>query len=185
LRFSSFLPIYTGAATFLETHGTMTAPPAADNGEIVTPRSAWFEVLRATTAEVFSMMVGGAIVTPAAADSPVVANVTGVVGIAGAVGAIFSLRCSVTSATKIASQMLGVSLEEAAEQRCDAIGEICNIVAGYFKAKIGYGDKCMLTVPTVIVGGDYRIHSLAAEERLEFPVNYEGEPVWIALEIRQ
>lgn len=162
----------------------MTASSTTGSGEAVLPRTAWTDALRATTTEVFSMMVGGAVVTPGAADSPVIANVTGVVGIAGAVRAIFSLRCSVDSATKIASQMLGVSMEEAAEQRCDAIGEVCNIVAGYFKANIGYGDKCMLTVPTVIVGGDYRIHSLAAEQRLEFPVIYDGEPVWIALEIR-
>ena len=48
------------------------------------------------------------------------------------------------------------------------------MIAGHFKHKIGYADKCMLTVPTVVIGGNYRIHSLAAGERLECWVQYEA-----------
>ena len=140
--------------------------------------------LREATAEVFSTMVG-AIVVPDTADFPVSAYVTGVLGITGALNAVFTLRCSEASATRIASQMLGASAEEAAQHKLDAIGEVCNMVAGHFKHKIGFGDKCMLTVPTVVTGCNYRIHSLAVVERLEFPVLYEGEPLWLALDIRQ
>jgi len=159
------------------------------------PRAAWWGVLRDATIEVFSTMVGTKVVVPQARDdfmlvpesteSSVLAYVTGVIGIAGAVRAIFSLRCSDNVAVKIASQMLGMTREEAAAQKSDAIGEVCNIVAGHFKHKIGFGDNCTLTVPTVIVGGHYTIHCLAAGERLEFPVIYEGETVLVTLDIRE
>jgi hypothetical protein len=42
----------------------------------------------------------------------------------------------------------------------------------------------MLSVPTVLAGKDYRIHSRFANVRLELPLLYESEPIWIALEIR-
>lgn len=153
-------------------------------GEIEAPRSAWLGALCDATSEVFSMMVGATLVAPATGDCPVLAHVTGVIGITGAVSAIFTLRCSDAAATKVASQMLGISMEESAAQKFDAVGEVCNMVAGNFKHKIRYADKCMLTVPTVVIGGNYRIHSRAGQ-RLECPLMYEGEPVWLALDIRK
>ncbi|MGA7696901.1 MAG: chemotaxis protein CheX [Candidatus Sulfotelmatobacter sp.] len=159
-------------------------PPPANDISAALPRSAWSAILSDTAIEVFATMVGAKVTAPEGGDFPVLAQVTGMIGVAGALRAVFSLRCSLLSATMIASQMLGVSPEEAAAQKCDAVGEICNIVAGYFKAKIGLGDKCMLSVPTVLAGNDYKIHSRSEDDRLEFPLLYESEPVWIALEIR-
>ncbi len=123
-------------------------------------------------------------VIPKANDLPVIAQVTGMVGIAGSLCATFSLRCSLASATMIASQMLGVPADEATAQKCDAVGEICNIVAGYFKAKIGLGDRCVLSIPTVISGTDYQLRSRVDDVRMELPLLFEHEPVWIALDIR-
>jgi chemotaxis protein CheX len=129
-------------------------------------------------------MVGVSVVRPDNNDVPIVAQVTGMVGIAGPLSATLSLRCSLNCAVQIASQMLAVSLEEAAAQKCDAIGEICNIVAGAFKAKVGLGDACLLSVPTVLAGLDYQIRARSADVRLELPLLYEQEAVWIALDIR-
>jgi CheY-specific phosphatase CheX len=151
------------------------------------PRTAWHAALLDTAVEVFSIMVGASI-TASADDTPrVPAQVTGIVGIAGAIRANFILQCSSGSSIKIASQMLGISAEDPNAQKgaCDALGEICNIVAGYFKARIGLGDKCMLSVPTIIMGQDYRFHSRDSYERLELPLLYEGETVWATLEISQ
>jgi CheY-specific phosphatase CheX len=113
--------------------------------------------------------------------------VTGVVGIAGGVRAIFTLQCSSTAAVKVASQMLGISPDDPDGEKaaCDAIGEVCNIVAGYFKARVGLGDARQLSVPTIIVGQDYQFHSSKAYERLEFPLLFEGEALWVALEVAQ
>jgi chemotaxis protein CheX len=154
-------------------------------GNGVTPTESWRAVLRDATGEVFSMMVGGEVTACENAGPPQSPSVTGTVGIAGAISAIFTLRCSTQSATKMASQMLGVPAAVAVSHKCDAVGEVCNIVAGHFKSKIGLADKCMLSLPTVITGGDYRIHPQAGGERLELPLLYEGEPLWIALDIRK
>ena len=65
----------------------------------------------------------------------------------------------------------------------DAVGEICNMVAGNFKNKIsGMGDGCMLSVPTVITGGDYSVHSMV-NENIHVTLLFEGEPVVLSLEI--
>jgi len=106
------------------------------------------------------------------------------VGIAGAVRAILSLRCSERSATKIAAQMLGIPEEEASQQKGDAIGEVCNMIAGHFKHIIGVSGECTLSVPTVVMGASYAIHCLEAGERLEFPAIFEGETMAITLDIR-
>jgi chemotaxis protein CheX len=157
---------------------------AAEN-HAVAPREGWRSMLGDAAAETLSMMAGITVTAQENQQVPVEESVTGTVGIAGAISAIFSLRCSLRAATGIASQMLGVSLEEAADQHCDAVGEICNIVAGHFKAKVGLGDKCGLTVPTVITGRDYRLRPPAGGERIEVQLMYGDEQLVIALEIRK
>lgn len=131
------------------------------------------------------MMVGADLKVPPDPAIPKSTEVTGMVGIAGVLSATFSLRCGNHSATKIASQMLGVAIEDAGAQKCDAIGEICNMVAGQFKSKIGLEAECMLTVPTVITGKSYQLHSRADYDRLETPVLYEEQPIWLSLDIRK
>ncbi len=174
--------------------GNATEAQATDKSKPVTARTEWRDFLREATLEVFSTMVGVTVDVPAATgnlpvgagppDGSALAYVTGIIGIAGAMRAMFSLRCSDRAATRIASQMLAISADEAAGQMSDAVGEICNMIAGHFKHKIGYGDSCNLTVPTVVVGGSYSIHCLEKGERLEFPVTYEGETVLVTLDIR-
>ena len=164
--------------------GKATAEQATDKGKAAMPRTQWRDVLRLATLEVFSTMVGVTLDVPpptdnlpvdsGPADASVLAYVTGMIGIAGAMRA----------ATRIASQMLAISVSEAAGQMSDAIGEVCNMIAGHFKHKIGFGDSCSLTVPTVVAGGNYVIHCLEKGERLAFPVAYEGETVLVTLDIR-
>jgi chemotaxis protein CheX len=196
---SRILPIYLNAA---QKSRSMTTPKvarkAADKptaqGEPMLPRAQWRDVLREVTLEVFSTMTGitltfpapsdEAAPAPASADASLSPHVTGMIGIAGAMRAVFSLRCSDRAAITIASQMLMISLEEAAAQKCDAIGEVSNMIAGHFKRKIGSGSSCTLTVPTVVVGGNYTIHCLEKGERLEFPVTCEGESLLVTLDIR-
>jgi CheY-specific phosphatase CheX len=141
-------------------------------------------VLTETIIEVFSIMVGVDVSTFAGPTTGQT-QVTGVIGIAGAMRANFLLQCTAAGATKLAAQMLGVSPEDPGSQKaaCDAIGEVCNIVAGYFKAKIGLGDACMLSVPTIITGADYCFRSPNTFERLELTILFEGETLAATLEI--
>jgi chemotaxis protein CheX len=153
-------------------------------GKNSAPFDSWSLLLREAVKEVFSMMVGAEISVPEQAD-PVVTEVTGMVGLAGELCGVLCVRCSKSCASKIASKMLGVPVTEAASHMSDAVGEICNMVAGNFKAKIdGLQDKCMLSVPTIIIGGDYEVFSLAVGDRIELPFLFEAEAIWIALEVR-
>lgn len=144
----------------------------------------WRIVLNDSAREVFLMMVGADLSVPESIPG-VSSEVAGMVGLAGELCGVLTLRCSITSARKIASHMLEVAEHEAAAQATDAVGEVCNMVAGNFKSKIAsLEDKCMLSVPTVISGDSYEIHSLASGERIELPFMFYGEPLWFSLEVR-
>jgi chemotaxis protein CheX len=163
----------------------MSAPTQSSTGNNPTPFEHWRVVLRDSVKEVFSMMVGAEINVPEDTDPPIVTEVTGMVGLAGELCGVLSVRCGKSCGSKIASKMLAVPASEAGSHISDAIGEICNMVAGNFKAKIdGLQDKCMLSVPTVITGGDYQLYSLAVGDRIELPFLFEGESIWIGLEVR-
>ncbi len=150
----------------------------------VLPQSAWQGVLSETVVEVFSIMVGATVtISDAAPDAPV--RLTGMVGIAGAMRANLILQCSAEAASLLAAQMLGISPgdPDSSKAAADALGEICNIVAGYFKAKIGLGEACMLSVPTIITGRDYRFHSQNTYDDIKLNVIYEKHGLQAVLEI--
>jgi len=157
--------------------------PAKAAGNIAEPTQ-WPAILRETVLEVFSTMVGVRVAFPDYSILPPAAGITAMVGIAGPLSATVTLRCTLQSASSIASHMLSVPVEEASAQKSDALGEICNIVAGYFKAKIGHGESCVLSVPTVVAGTNYRICSQREELRTKVPLLYEGEPALISLDIK-
>ena len=143
----------------------------------------WPSILGDAAKEVFSMMVGAEL-TVANGHLPGFANVTGVIGIGGALTGVLTFRCSTDCAVKIASQMLGVPAAEAASQYADAVGEICNMVAGHFKAKIGHEATCLLSIPSVIMGKDYRVHSDRCS-KIEAAMLFGGEPILISLDVRR
>lgn len=151
----------------------------------VLPRTAWPGILAETAVEVFSIMVGVNVTVTTGAPCGAT-QMTGVVGIAGAIRANFVLQCSAASSTKLAAQMLGIAPDSPDSEKAagDALGEICNIVAGYFKAKIGLGDACMLSVPTIVSGEDYHFHS-HAYERMELALLFEGDTLRATLEVAQ
>ena len=162
----------------------MSAPITARTDNNPAPFDQYRVVLGESVKEVFQMMVGVEVSVPDS-DPNNATDVTGMVGLVGELCGVLSVRCGRDTASKIASHMLGVPVTEADAHRTDSIGEICNMVAGNFKAKInGLEDKCMLSVPTVIIGQDYQLHSLAVGDRIELPFVFEGEPLWIGLEVR-
>lgn len=150
----------------------------------VPSQTEWVDLLREVTFEAFSTMVGVTVRVPIDSEAMILAEVTGMVGIAGQMRAIFSMRCSQKAATLLSSQMLGVSLQEAEAQKTDAVGEMCNIIAGSFKAKIGRGENCSLSIPMILAGTNFQIHSTGRTWSLGFPLYYEGESIWIALDVK-
>ena len=104
------------------------------------------------------------------------------VGMAGALCGMTTIRCSRGIAAKLASQMLGdVAVSNPASAR-DALGELCNMIAGNFKSKItGLADACMLSVPTVIAGEDYSMDTAEPADGATIALVYEGENIWVTL----
>jgi chemotaxis protein CheX len=106
------------------------------------------------------------------------------VGLAGYVSGILSVRCSNDSATRIAAMMLGTNGPEAKQQLRDALGEICNMIAGNFKSKVaGLDDGCVLSVPSVISGADYHLYSLVHGASIFVELEFEHTPLWVTLDV--
>lgn len=152
-------------------------------GTSLAGRGCWLPTLQLSMQEVFELMLACPLqaASEPAADEGL--DITAMVGLAGQLCGILSVRCSAKSAARMASRMLGVDPETAGPEMWDAVGEICNMVAGNFKNKIsGLGDGCMLSVPTVITGGDYNVHSMV-NETIRACFVFEGEPVVLSLEV--
>jgi chemotaxis protein CheX len=149
-----------------------------------TGRETWLPLLQLAAEEVFEIMLGVKIEPLTDTSLLSASEITSMVGLAGQLCGVLTLRCSFETAALMASKMLGVEPQEADQQLWDATGENCNMVAGNFKNKVtGLSDKCMLSVPTVITGGDYTFHSLADAGTLEVTMTFEKHPIVVALEI--
>ncbi len=154
-----------------------SAPPTLAS---VQGREYWVPLLQVAAQEVFELMLGCPLQVPP--EPPAEQRLD--MGLAGQLCGILTLRCNAKSAVRMASEMLGIEADQAGPELWDAVGEVCNMTAGNFKNKItGLGDACVLSVPTVITGGDYSLHSFANAGALRAVLLFEGEPVVIALEI--
>ncbi len=106
------------------------------------------------------------------------------VGLAGDICGMLSLRGSNVCGAKIASAMLGSEVAEGENSVLDALGEVCNMIAVNFKAKIpGIADGCLLSDPTVIEGKDYVVHSMAESERIRLVLEFGRHPFSITLDL--
>lgn len=141
----------------------------------------WLPVIEVATREVFTQMVNTELGVP---EQPLAAisSVTAMVGLAGLLTGVMSFRCEAEAAALITSRMLGINLAEANSSIADAMGEICNMVAGNFKYKIpGLGDGCLLSLPSVVRGGDYTIHARPNTPRIHLHLLLENMPIMVSL----
>jgi chemotaxis protein CheX len=124
--------------------------------------------------EVFQMMLG---VTCGRVSGPQVTepeSVTAVVGFGGLLSGACVFKCGSAAARKIAAHMTGMEFEEIDDVVKDAIGEICNMLAGTWKGKVpNLAANCGLSVPAVITGRDYNLHVQAPEFQLHHGYQFE------------
>ena len=146
-------------------------------------RDCWLPTMQLAMREVFELMLACPLEISPVLPEESGLDITSMVGLAGQLCGVLTVRCSATSAARMASRMLGTDPEKAGPEMWDAIGEICNMVAGNFKNKIsGLGDGCMLSVPTVITGADYNVHSMV-NDNIQAAFIFDGEPIMLTLEI--
>ena len=152
--------------------------------ELKLPEGGWEALIEESAREVFELMLGSSVSPSPDTPEPQAASLTAMVGLGGDLCGVFSIRCETAVAGRMASRMLGMDLPSFNEETMDAVGEICNMVAGGLKAKVpGLEDRCMLSVPTVIHGHDYRTRSLGQGERTQVALNFEGAVFWIVLDL--
>lgn len=142
----------------------------------------WLPLLELAVEEVFEIMLGCRVKPMAQSENKPRGDFTAMIGLAGALSGILTVCCDAKAAGEIATSMLGAAASEG--QVADALGELCNMVAGNFKNKLaGTDERCMLSVPSVISGAEYNFHSMAEGCPVETMVLFADAPVAIRLQL--
>ena len=132
--------------------------------------------------EVFNMMLGMKVVP--CEDTKLATELTAIVGLAGSLCGLFCIRCSKATGAKLTQKMLNIDASGCDAEVMDALGELCNMLAGSFKARIpGVADTCMLSIPTTITGADYQVHPLRGGQRFEMLVRCDNEFLQVILHV--
>jgi len=156
-------------------------PQTGRSGTTLDPH--WKGILESASLEVFQMMAGVDLTLQSAGGEPS-GELTAMVGMAGALCGMTTIRCKSETGGKLAGRMLGGDAASNPSMVADALGELCNMVAGNFKAKIStLADRCLLSVPTVISGGSYQTHAIEPTECLVVSMAHEGATIWVLLTI--
>lgn len=144
----------------------------------------WLPVLELAIEEVFEIMVGQRVKPAPKTDAQPQGGFTAMVGIAGALCGILTISCNKATAREIARHMLGPETADSEEQVSDALGEVCNMIAGNFKNKLSSASQsCMLSVPTVIKGEEYSYRALADGEVMETVMLFGESPLLVCLQL--
>ncbi len=145
----------------------------------------WLPVLELAIEEVFEIMLGCRVKPVAQAERKPTNEFTAMIGLAGALCGVLTVCCDAKTAGQIATKMLG-DTAKSAEEVGDALGEICNMIAGNFKNKLAGTDaRCMLSVPSIISGGEYSLHSMADGNSVETVVLFEEALVAVRLQLQR
>lgn len=117
--------------------------------------------------EVFRTMIGAHCRRASEIAPSESGSVTAVVGFGGVLSGACVFRCGEAAACVIAARMTGMEIDELDNTVKDAIGEICNMLAGAWKGRVPeLAARCGLSVPAVIAGRDYSLHVQAPEFKL-------------------
>jgi chemotaxis protein CheX len=137
------------------------------------------EILDQTVEEVFSMMMGLPCTAAEAGPAEERETVSAVIGLAGTMSGACVLRAGKRVAIRMAEQLAGMAFGSSEDDALDpmvkdAVGEVCNMVAGAWKGKLPeLASACMLSTPTVVTGSSYELHPQRAEFRLERSYRFE------------
>jgi outer membrane protein OmpA-like peptidoglycan-associated protein len=141
----------------------------------------WLPILELAIEEVFEIMLGTRVKPAARTEPEAVRGYTAMIGLAGALCGILTVCCDKETAGQLAQAMLGAAAESE-NQVGDALGEICNMVAGNFESgsaqmkstSRGAFDR----ISSLLRRRDYRLriegHTDSAPiHTLQFPSNWE------------
>jgi chemotaxis protein CheX len=166
---------WRGAPQEMET--TMTQSLRENLHLVADPRN-----LDSSVEEVFHMMLGAACVPTEEMPIDEAETITAVVGFGGLLSGACVFRSGSSAALDIAAKLTGMEFLEIDDTVKDAIGEVCNMLAGAWKGRVpDLAANCGLSIPAVITGSNYRIHVQAPEFRLHH--NYRFDDTTFAVTI--
>ncbi|MGH9395863.1 MAG: chemotaxis protein CheX [Terriglobia bacterium] len=146
--------------------------------------SDWADWMEFASQEVFESMLGVRAARIDAAACSGTSDLTAIVSLTGSPSGVLSISCQSAAAAHIAMRMLGSSAPEPDDNAMDALGEVCNMVAGSIKSRLSASeDLCRISVPTIIGGNNYCVRSMVNGEHYELCLDFEGKPVKLSLEI--
>jgi chemotaxis protein CheX len=132
--------------------------------------------------EVFSTMAGARCLPEEVLALPERETVSAVIGLAGAISGSLVLHCSRGTALHITERLMGVAPESMDATVRDAVGEVCNMVAGVWKGcDPSLASGCLLSTPTVVAGTSYELFSQRAPIRVERSYSFEDLTLTITL----
>lgn len=140
--------------------------------------------LTEATAEVFETMVFTTLTAgePVVNNPPPAAHVVGAIRFLGTLSGTVSIYASLEAAQEIAGLLLGISPEDAIDSMCDAIGEVTNMIAGTFRAKMTQaGETLMITTPTITRGTDFSAQHFNVASRALIPFAMGERQIYVEL----
>ena len=141
----------------------------------------WLPILELATREVFEIMLACKVKPVAQSEGNPNAGFTAMVGLAGALCGVVTVCCDAKTAGLIAKGMLG-EIAEGEEQVGDALGELCNMIAGNFESGSAQMKSASQAAFDRIAGilrqHDYRLQIEGHTDNtpihnLQFPSNWE------------
>ncbi len=145
--------------------------------------TAQFEIhLDQATDEVFSTMVGVSCVPATESAGPEAETISAVIGLAGALSGSLVLHSSAAAAMHIVERMTGIEPDGVDAMVRDAVGEVCNMIAGAWKGlDPALASGCLLSTPTVVAGTSYQLFSQRAPIRIERRYRFEELTLTISI----
>lgn len=134
--------------------------------------------------EVFSTMMSVKCVPASEGGEPrsEEGTISAVVGLAGAISGSLVLHSGSDAAMRMAERMMGAAPSGVDGMVRDAIGEVCNMVAGAWKgADAELASGCLLSTPTVVAGTSYELFSQRAPIRIERSYRFEDLRVTVTI----
>lgn len=141
----------------------------------------WLPVLELAVAEVFEIMLGCPVKPGVRSEHKPDGEFTAMVGLAGALCGILTVGCDAKTAALVAKRMLG-DTAESEEQVADALGEICNMIAGNFESGLAQmkpaSQAAFDHIANMLRQRDYRLRieghtDNAPIHTAQFPSNWE------------
>lgn len=147
-----------------------------------------------TVAEVYGMMLG--LETAVVPEGRVIDESAGnwrtaIVGFSGTLRGSCEIRMDAMAARMVMSAMLGepmddTPIDEQDGSVSDAVGEICNMVAGGWKNRIpSLASSCALSPPTIISGRDYVVKLGTPSIKFARTYTFAGQTMQITMQCEE